>query len=628
MSGICAVWRRDNPSALRRSLACSLAGLSLRSGDPIQQQSAGGVGLGIVRRFETQQIYQNSNCLIACDAELYNESELRKRVELVEAAPQESQTAALCAALYDRLGYGFFEKLEGAFSIALWDKRQKELVAAIDGFGIKRLVYHDDDRGVRIASRISSLTADGEIDAAINPSAIANVLNFSSNLAPETIFRNVKRLRPGAVLIASESQIRFRQFWDVSYGKGSHSDEGELSREMESVVERSVATHYKNDSPSGIGAFLSGGTDSSTIVGMMSRVKQPPAKAFSIGFEEESFDELGYAGIAAKQFRAEHHIYRVGPRDCYEALPQMVRYFDEPYGNSSAIPTYFCSRLAAQHGVKALLAGDGGDELFGGNERYALDKVFEAYQRIPRFVRRQVIEPGVAMIPLDGGVLGRARRYIRRANLPPIDRYLSFQFLKTHPLAEVFESDFLNSLGKYSIVDIPAGHYANAPATDHLDRLLYVDMKVTLADNDLPKVTCMSELAGIQARFPFLHRPVAEFAGRVPAHLKVKGREKRYLFKRAFRNLLPAEIIQKKKHGFGIPVSTWIRSDPRMRELARDVLLSTRAFERGYFRRQFIQRLFESHEREDSTYYGDTLWTFLTLELWHRQAVDERVKAA
>jgi asparagine synthase (glutamine-hydrolysing) len=210
-----------------------------------------------------------------------------------------------------------------------------------------------------------------------------------------------------------------------------------------------------------------------------------------------------------------------------------------------------------------------------------------------------------------------------------VERMLSFQFLRTHAPADVFEEDFLRSLGSYDVLDIPARHYAQAPARDHLDRLLYVDMKITLADNDLPKVTRMSELAGVQTRFPFLDRSVAELSGRIPARLKVKGFQKRYLFKRAFRDLLPREILQKKKHGFGIPVAMWLKSDPRIRELSYDTLLSARAFARGYFRRAFIEDLFRKHDTGDEIYYGDTLWTFLLLELWHRQAVDEpaRVEA-
>jgi asparagine synthase (glutamine-hydrolysing) len=232
----------------------------------------------------------------------------------------------------------------------------------------------------------------------------------------------------------------------------------------------------------------------------------------------------------------------------------------------------------------------------------------------------------LSALPIDIGLMRKARGYIRRSNMRGVERMLSFQFLRTHAPADVFDGDFLQSLKDYDVVDVPSRHYAAAPARDHLDRLLYVDMKITLADNDLPKVTRMSELAGVQTRFPFLDRSVAELSGRIPARLKVKGFEKRYLFKRAFRNLLPAEIIRKKKHGFGIPVAVWIKSDPRMRELTHDTLLSTRAFGRRYFRRQFIEELFRKHDAGGDIYYGDTLWTFLLLELWHRQVVDEPVR--
>ena len=401
--------------------------------------------------------------------------------------------------------------------------------------------------------------------------------------------------------MAGDVNTRVDKYWDIRYDADRNSGTARLSRELESVVESSVAVHCGNYPRQELGAFLSGGTDSSAVVGLMSRSTRLPVKAFSIGFDEPQFNELQYAKIAAEKFGAEHHTYLVTAGDCFEALPRILRYFDEPYGNSSAVPTYFCARLAAQHGIRALLAGDGGDELFGGNERYATDKIFEVYHRLPVALRRGLIEPLVAAMPFSGGIVRRARGYIRRANMPGVERMLSFQFLRTHPPAEVFEGDFLESLRDYTVLDIPALHYSEALARGHLNRLLHVDMKITLGDNDLPKVTCMSELAGIQTRFPYLDRTVAEFSGRIPARLKVKGFNKRFLFKRAFRELLPLEIIRKKKHGFGIPVAQWIRSDRRMRELARDTLLSARAAQRGYFRQSFIEELFRKNELDDSS---------------------------
>jgi len=479
-----------------------------------------------------------------------------------------------------------------------------------------------------VASRIEAVVASGEAPRDINPGAIANYLNYTVNLAPNTIFKGIDRLLPGTFLEVSDAGVRSHRYWDMSYPIDQRSGEEALSRRLESVVEAAVRERCKEGEFPKLGAFLSGGTDSSTVVGMMSRLQQGRVKTFSIGFDEERFNELEYARITAQKFEADHHEYLVKASDCADVLPDMIRYFDEPYGNSSAIPTYFCARLAAQHGVDTLLAGDGGDELFAGNERYLTDRIFAAYHRIPGFLRKGVIEPVVAGIPTQKGVLRMARSYIRRANQRQPDRFFSYTLLLDNPLNSLFEPGFLEALGSYSVLERPAFYYWEGPANDHLNRLLYLDVKITLADNDLLKVTRMSELAGVQTRFPFLDRSVAEFSGCIPPNLKVKGTQKRYLFKKAFSNLLPTEVIHKKKHGFGIPVAVWMKSDPRMREITRDILLSARTYQRGFIRRRFVEDLFEKHEQDTTPFYGDILWMFLTMELWFRQSVDEARKAA
>jgi len=628
MSGICAVWWGGNPQQSVATLSSINRGLSVHGVESVGQRMDQDAGLAVSARFDTQQIYEDPRVVIACDAELYNEDELSELVKHEHQLPDDARTAAVLAALYDRFGTDFVEKLRGVFSLVLWDRRKRKLLAAIDGFGVNRLAYYHDGRALLIASRVDALSQSGHFDREINPRAIANVLNFTANLAPETIFAKVQRLVPGTILIAENGRLQLKKYWDMRYGEVSEKNEERLGRKLESLVEQAVAAHCKTDSFRSLGAFLSGGTDSSTVVGMMGRVGQGPVNAFSIGFQEQSFNELSYAEIAADRFKAKHHTYLVGPEDCFEALPQMIRSFDEPYGNSSAIPTYFCARLAAQNGVKVLLAGDGGDELFGGNERYLTDKIFASYQTVPRMLRKGLVEPILRVLPISGGLVRKARSYVRRSNMPAVERYFSHQFLSAHSPTDVFEGGFLDSLSGYSFTDIPSRHYSQATARDHLDRLLYVDVKMTLADNDLPKVTCMSELAGLRSRFPFLDRAVAEFSGTIPARLKVKGFQKRYLFKRAFRNLLPTEVINKKKHGFGIPVGVWLKSDRRLRELTRDTLLSARALERGYIRRSFLEYLFRADEAEKSTYYGDIIWTFLTMELWHRQSVDEPARVA
>jgi asparagine synthase (glutamine-hydrolysing) len=621
MSGICAVWRKENPGRAAEMLASMNAGLALRGGERTGQTAEAGAGVGMCAVFGTQQMYESPCVLVACDAELYNEKDLAGDAGVSVS----SGTAALMAGLYERFGTGFIEKLQGSFSIVLWDRRERKLVAAVDGFGIHRLVYFENSKVFLIASRIDALTRAGEIIPEVNPRAIANFLNFGVNLAPETILNGVRRLLPGTLLVADAAGSRTQTYWDMRYGAGRERDEERLSRELEATVEKAVAVHCQDEDFGKLGAYLSGGTDSSTVTGMMARTGRGPVKAFSIGFEEERFNELEYATIAARRFHADHYTYLVSAQDCREALPHMVRYFDEPFANASAIPTYFCARLAAQHGVTSLLAGDGGDELFGGNERYLTDRIFQIYQNVPGLLRKGLIEPALKLLPVEGGVIGKARKYVRRSNIPRIARIYSYHFLCSHPWEDVFQGDFLEVLKNYDILETPVRYYREATAHDDLDRFLYLDAKVTLGDSDLPKVTQMSELAGVRTRFPLLDRTVAELSGRIPAGLKLKGTQKRYLFKRAFSNLLPSEILTKKKHGFGIPVALWLKSDPSLREWSRDVLFSSGSLARGYFKREFLERLIRWHEADDTTFYGDTLWSLFVLELWHRQYVDEAV---
>jgi asparagine synthase (glutamine-hydrolysing) len=627
MSGICAILRRDDPARSAGTLASVATGLVLDRCEQIRTASDGSAGLGVASRFSGQQIYEGARVLVVCDAELYNQAELSKLAGDSGATPQSVAAAAL-AGLYERFGISFVEKLRGSFSVILWDRAEKQLFAAIDGFGINPLVYYQDDNVLLIASRIDALFASQEVPSTIHPPAIANYLNYTVNLAPATIFSKVTRVLPGTFLLFSQSGLRTQRYWDMRYREDGRADENQLSRQLESAVEESVRAHCGNDQFAGMGAFLSGGTDSSTVVGMMTRVNRGQVNSFSIGFEEQRFNELEYARITARRFQSRHYEYLVSANDCMEALPGMIRSFDEPFGNSSAIPTYFCARLAAAEGVKTLLAGDGGDELFGGNERYLTDKIFGIYQNVPRLLRKRAVEPALSLIPVQNGLVGTARSYVRRSNMEQPLRFFSYNLLLANRPNEIFEPDFIRSLGSYSVLEIPAEYYWQGPARHHLDRLLYVDMKVTLADNDLLKVTRMSELAGVRPRFPFLDRSVAEMSGAIPARLKVKGFEKRYLFKRAFRELLPREVIEKKKHGFGIPVAVWMKSDRRMRELTHDVLGSSRTYERGLIRRDFVKDLLSKHEDDKTAFYGDTLWTFLALELWFRQFVDRPRQAA
>src|ERR1017187_5489076 len=403
MSGLCAVWEKTDRCRVVPSLAGMIGALSFSGPERARTEIDGDVGLGVSALWGRQQVYRDPEVLIVCDADPYQQEDLwmycaHRRT----AGSAANQTPALVAGLYERFGCDCVEKLRGGFSLILWDHKKRNLLAAIDGFAINRLVYYEDPTVLLVSTRIDALVRSGRIPVEVNPRAIANVLNFTGNLAPETVLAKVTRLLPGTLLLASEAQTKVKPYWDMRYGLVDGTSEGRLSEELESMVERSVADHCEGDPSPSVGAFLSGGTDSSTVVGMMDRAGRRPVEAFSIGFKEQRFNELEYAVIAARKFGAKHHTYLVSPQDCFEALPAMMRAFDEPFANSSAIPTYFCAKLAADNGTQVLLAGDGGDELFGGNERYHTDKVFGVYHSVPRFLRKGLIEPGLSVLP--GGI--------------------------------------------------------------------------------------------------------------------------------------------------------------------------------------------------------------------------------
>src|SRR5271157_3051837 len=340
----------------------------------------------------------------------------------------------------------------------------------------------------------------------------------------------------------------------------------------------------------------------------------------SIYFENPRYDEIGFARTAAERFHARHHEKCLQASDAAEAIPRIVEHYEEPFANSSAIGAYHCARLARENGVDVLLAGDGGDELFAGNERYAADKKFALYHSIPTILRNGVIKPAARLLP-QLGPLSFPARYIRRAEIPNPRRMLSYNFFLTQTRQEVFEPDFLDQVRPEAAFDIPQAHFDSAPhATSELNRLLYLDVKMTLADNDLRKVTGTAELAGVRVRFPLLDRRLAELSGHIPSNLKLKGFEKRYIFKEAMKGILPDRILYKKKHGFGVPVGYWMVHDPEMKSLAA-VLDEPQARQRGYFRTDFLSRLKELNQTYPA-YYGEVLWVILVLELWQRRHRD------
>jgi asparagine synthase (glutamine-hydrolysing) len=527
----------------------------------------------------------------------------------------------LMDALYESDGRRFPLRLRGAFALALWYPDRRRLVLAADRFGLRRLYYAVNEHGLAWSSRVRGALAIGG-GARIDPDAVYAYLNYGTVPAPQTIYASVRRLPPGHLLIWEQGRVFLERYWDMSYP---------VRPTTEALAVTAVRQHTRDAVREALagadlkrtGAFLSGGTDSSTIVGLMKQVSDERVNAFSIGFAEERYDELAYAELAARHFEAAHYTHILTPDDAFAALPDVVAAYDEPFGNNSALPTYLCARLARDTGMRLLLAGDGGDEIFGGNERYRREYVLSRYRRIPGALRRGLIEPLLGALP-DGEetLLGKAQRYVRRASAPNPDRFYSSEFYVSQERARLLSPEFLAAIRPDWPLEIARTHYRAAPASTEIDRLLYLDLKITIGDNDLFKVTRTAELAGIGVRFPMLDHSLAELTGALPAAFKVNAGEKRYIFKRAFADLLPGEILAKVKHGFGLPVSHWLKTHPGFRELARDTLLSPGSRGRGYYAAGALESLFRLHETDSTPFYGDILWSLLMLELWHRRHGD------
>jgi|HubBroStandDraft_6_1064221.scaffolds.fasta_scaffold00437_3 asparagine synthase (glutamine-hydrolysing) len=567
----------------------------------------------------SSSVWNSEALIVVCDADINNRNELRAQLK---SAVAPNNLAGLLGQLYVEQGSGFLSLIRGVFSIAIWDQRSKTLLLAVDRFGVHPLCYSACASEIIFASHARGILASGRVTKEVNPSAIVAYLNYTAVPAPFSAYKGIQKLPPGSFLTWHEGTTRIAQYWDMEYTEDSNSSEQTLARELLERMEQAVFQNSYDVSLSELGCFLSGGTDSSSVVGLLTKVKKSAVHTFSIGFTEERFNELEYAHIATNQFGSVHAESRVGPEDAFRILPRIVDLYDEPFANSSVIPTYFCQVLAAERGRKVMLAGDGGDELFGGNEHYRTDRVYQLYQRLPKPLRRGLIDPLVSCIPANAPAIGKVRRYVQTSNTPNPDRYSRWMTLQYFPPEKILGPGTPFRNGHGDLLAVSRGHYQSARAQTELNRLLYLDVKMVLGDNDLPKVVRASELAGITVRFPFLDHPLAEFSGRIPSNLKLKGSQSRYLFKKATENLLPKAILEKKKHGFGLPMGMWLKNDPKIRGLAEDVLRDPRSCQRGFVRKDFIQHLFQSMDQDNTTFYGDVLYSFLMLELWYRKHMD------
>jgi asparagine synthase (glutamine-hydrolysing) len=536
-----------------------------------------------------------------------------------KTAPSKRITARQVINRYHAEGEAFLSDVKGGFRLALWDRPKQKLIVVVDPFATKPVYYVEKDGQFAFGAKLSDLTRLDLIDRQIDPNVLFFYLNHSFVPAPYSIYQGMRRLQPGQYLVWQNQRLDIKQYWDIEYNEDFTMTEQAAAERVYAGVEQALKFYISGDSRRDrTGAFLSGGTDSSTLVGLLSKMQSTPVKAFSVGFTELAYNEIDYARIAAKHFGAEAHEYFVSADDALQAMPILAASFDEPFGNSSAIPTYFCLRAAQEAGVDVMLAGDGGDELFAGNERYLTERVFLLYDRLPPQLQRLSVSLG-KLLPSRVFPFTKARRYLERASEPNPERFYYYQLYLRQTASEYFTRDFLAQIDPEFALMPSRFYYGQVPNAAPLNRLLYMDLKMCIADNDLFKVNRMAEALDIRVCYPYLDRDLAELTGRIPARLKLKGATKRYIFKQAFQKLLPRQILHKTKHGFGLPVAGWLRRDHQFRDLARSLLLDQVSVGRGYFERSALETLLEKHDDEASDFYGTYIWYFMMLELWHRR---------
>lgn len=511
------------------------------------------------------------------------------------------------------------QALSGAFALAVIDEPAGEALLATDHMGSFPLLYQQRGEALVFASSAQALRRHPLTSGEIDPQALYNYVFFHMIPAPNSVFRHQRRLLPGSCLHYRQGRLESHTYWRMRFDEYADMPFPQSKEEFRQVLRDSVREAAAGAK---VGAFLSGGTDSSTLAGVLCETGGTPARTYSIGFSADGYDEMAYARLASRHFGTDHHEYYVTADDVVDIIPRLARAFDQPFGNASAVPAYYCARMAAADGITRMIGGDGGDELFGGNERYARQQVFALYQKVPSLLREGLLEPALNHFPGADRValLRKARSYVAQASVPMPARLETYNLLNHYGAGEVFEPGLLAVVNTALPLDELAAAYGQSDADSLINRMLALDLKITLADNDLPKVRQACALAGVEVAFPFLNEAMVAFSARLSPRQKLNGRQLRYFFKQALGDFLPLEIIQKEKHGFGLPFGVWLQRYPRLRGLAGDSLQSLRG--RGVVRGEFIDRLLSHHVREHAGYHGTMVWVLLMLEQWYQQHQD------
>lgn len=637
MCGICGAlnFEKDRPvSSSLISEMCQV--LRHRGPDDQGMYLKGTVGLGHRRLsiidLETgkQPIYNEDKTIwIVFNGEIYNFLELREELKKKGHSFYTGSDTEVIVHLYEELGEDCVQKLNGMFAFCIWDEAKRRLFLARDRLGKKPLYYSCTKDFFIFASEIKAILCDKRVRREVNLEAIGHYLSLQYIPEPQTILKGVASLLPAHTLTvetcprlrSGNGRARPNRYWDISFIPKLTLSKKEVVRELRDRILEAVRSRLISDVP--LGAFLSGGIDSSLIVGLMAGLSNRPVKTFSIGFGEERYSELRYAKKVADHFKTDHHEFVVEPRAA-EMLPEIVRFLDQPLADPAVLPTYCLAKLTREH-VTVALNGDGGDETFAGYQRYLADRVANLYQLMPSFLRNSLFRlinllPASVNTPEERDILGALRRLHQAASIPKEASLLRWSSYFSREMKEAIYSDWLKKeLAQADTCQILIDSFKQAKARSFLDKTLYVDEHNYLPGDLLPKVDRMSMACGLEARSPFLDYRLMEFVAKIPSGLKVKGLSLKYILKMMATDLLPKEILSRPKQGFGVPVGAWFRGE--LKEMAGDHLFSSSFQGRGYFKKETIEDLFCEHQKGRAN-HGKRIWALLILELWHRRFVD------
>jgi asparagine synthase (glutamine-hydrolysing) len=525
--------------------------------------------------------------------------------------PTLKQKRVDAAAIGKALDAGALAKgeLGGRFALVAIDLTRGTVQLQTDRFGVWPLCWSRHEERLAFSDRADCVPTPHP--AQLDAQALFNYVYFHVIPAPRTAFRGVSRLEPATVLGFDGRTLSASPSWSPDFCTRREGTLDALSARFREAIR--VAVEDELDEGATVGCFLSGGTDSSTVAGTLKQVAGRAA-TFSMGFEQRGYDEMEYARIAARHFGTAHHEHYVTPAELVAAIPDVASHYDQPFGNSSAVPAFICARLARDSGVTRLLAGDGGDELFGGNTRYAKQKIFEAWWGLTPPLRGALTPLAANRLTRSLPFARKAASYVDQASVPMPARLETYNLLRRFGARNVFAEGFRAMVDEQEPPGLQAAIYGRQHAASFVDRMLAYDWRFTLADNDLPKVTGTTQLAGIAVGFPLLSDALVDISMKLAPSDKVRGLKLRHFFKASLAGFLPQEIIDKKKHGFGLPVGAWLVSDAAFRNLARESV--TALAERGVIERALPDDLFSRRLEEHAGYYGEMIWVLMMMEQW------------